>query len=134
MKLYGYSQTSTTANLNRVLLVLDRQANGAAPIYGDIITGGEIDDFTNLNNRRRFRILWDKVFSSPKALADEDGYYLQRYIRFPRGINVQYNTGVTGTVADVMTNALWLMVICDGSGSNYVDLLDLNVRIRYTDS
>lgn len=134
LKVYGYSQATTTANLNRVILFLDRQANGGAPTYADVVVGNEIDDFTNLNNRKRFKILRDLVFHSPVHTADNDGYYQQFYLKFKKGILVQYYTTNTGTYQDICTNSLWVWLISDASNSSTASYFDVNCRIRFYDS
>lgn len=58
----GPSDSNTSANKCRVMLVYDEQPNGAVPAITDILTASTSAAFMNLNNRDRFKILADENF------------------------------------------------------------------------
>lgn len=58
----GIPQTGAAplADLVRILVVLDKQANGAAPVVSDILQSAQIISFLLLDNQDRFEILAEK--------------------------------------------------------------------------
>lgn len=66
--------TATNGDIGRILIVYDRQSNGAAPAIADVVngrisagtaTGVPSMDYQNRDNLDRFRILYDKVLVLP---------------------------------------------------------------------
>jgi hypothetical protein len=126
----------------RLVLVKDKQANGAAPQWTDVFTSNANDDttdFPKLENERRFRILRD-VIIQPSAFcsgggfdgsttdvdaAGRDSYHVW---------NMKFNTPIeyldTGNgVADIASNNLVLLAAAEGTNAT----LDMYSRIRYED-
>lgn len=136
LKLYGYSQSATTANLNRYCIIVDRQANALSPLEAELWASGsgiDVPRFKNLDNRKRFRFLADRTFHSPKAAADNDGFIISKYIRFRRGITVQYNVGNSGNYTDCTTNSLWFAIYTDAASASNSCMMDVLWRIRFSD-
>jgi len=52
---------SSVNNCSRVILVSDMQTNGALPAITDVLDTIHAESQVNLNNRDRFRIIWDKI-------------------------------------------------------------------------
>lgn len=105
-----------------------------APNLTDVIvTPPEVDSYINLDNRKRFRILCDRIIPNNRSGADQDGVFFQKYMRFRRGIKVQFNSGNTGTISDCVTNAMLLVVMSDAISSSTCEMWDIDCRIRYTD-
>lgn len=124
-------------------IVLDKQANGAACAITDIFTSGEPTALRNISNKARFVVLhsgtmdWlignDTVTGgaltslTAKSATVEKGYK-------KIGVNVQYNTGTAGTIADIQTNALYLVFRCDTPEALKATLsyeIDGSFRVRY---
>lgn len=116
-------------NATRVMLVLDRQTNGIAPAVTDILATNTIDSPRNLDYRKRFKILSDKVYlvganSQP-----------QRYSQVYKKLDVHtqcFASSNLGTVADISTHGLFLVFLSDqavnGPTFNYY------TRIRFVDN
>lgn len=127
----------------RWMLVYDMQTNGTAPTQAQLFSApADISTLQNLDNRDRFKILMDKVFTFAKigmrqvdegqATAGQAKTY-----KFYKRVNlpVQFNAGNAGTVADIATGSLHLVCFSDG-GSNdptYNAHIDALIRIRYSD-
>lgn len=95
----------------RLLVVYDSQTNGAAPIYSDILqattTGSAFTAPMNLNNRERFKVIFDKIrHLDPQGPASQS-FKLYKKCRLP----VIFNSGNAGTVADIQTGGVFLMTI-----------------------
>lgn len=124
----------------RCMLVYDRQCNGAAPALADIIaTTGAWNTLSprNLDNRRRFKILMDRVFTvgAQGDTTTAAGCSSRFCDKFYRRLNhpIVFNSGVAGTIADIQTGSLyWITLgdlaagVTDGEGSVYA-------RVRYLD-
>lgn len=103
----GFTVTAGTGvdQFQRLLLVQDHQANGAAPAITDVIVTSAPNAQLNADNAQRFKILHDATFHL--NAAGEPGS--QREMRFLKRLHVpvQYNTGNAGTVADMATNSMF---------------------------
>lgn len=73
---------AVTQEILRVLIVYDKQTNGASATFADVVqsvtqaaaTSSSAIDGMNLNNRDRFEILRDKYFYMPGRAANGAGY------------------------------------------------------------
>ena len=134
VQLRGYEQSAAAAGVDqvhRIVLVYDRQSNGVAPVIGDILQASSVTAPRNLNNRRRFKILMDRIMVC-NATAESGSnvtWQFYRKLRHP----VEFNAGNAGTVADIQSGSLYLMVVTNiapgaGAGDSY-----WNARVRFTD-
>lgn len=130
--IYGLAATCVD-NFSRMLVVLDRQTNGAAPAITDVVNGATYYDRRNLSNRRRFRILYDKVVTLNAGGEPGTRRYFKKYIKFPKGVKEEFNTGVAGTVADIVSNGLFIMTMGSAAPGNTGGYCQGISRIRYTD-
>lgn len=125
----------------RAILVLDRQPNGAViAAVTDLLLAQSISAPRSLANRKRFKILWDKSYAmggnlnaagTPSTLPNMR--LAKLYMKMRRPIRTEYNAGNAGTVADIATNSLYLVVFgTEAAGNTDVSLAGF-ARIRYTD-
>ena len=119
---------------HRVILVYDKQANAAA------CTGAQVLDTTaanitlavrNLENRKRFVILMDKVFRLSASGESNSSVAWRYYKRF--NLPVTFNTGTAGTIADIVTGSLYLFSFGNIAAGATAGTLVVNCRIRYSD-
>lgn len=134
----------------RFLVVYDRQANGANPTYGDVITSldqgtttsSTVYDGINLNNRDRFKILLDKrvitpalaagVVTGPSMVTGEE-FRISEF-RSLKGLDTQFKADSSpAVIGDIATGSLFLMTIgsqpaATGWGAT------MNIRLRFTDN
>lgn len=137
----GIVQTLDTVSnncLNRLIVVLDKQPNGAAPAINDVLVSSNSTEQLNLNNRDRFRILADKRF----ATAQIDTTATQAFAGSPTchvvkiykkcNITTQYS-GTTNGIGSLATNAIHMITVGNqvpGSGGNFI----LSARVRFVDA
>lgn len=128
---------STTPGHVRVMMCYDKQTNATAPALTDILENGATIAPTSalrlMSNRRRFKIIMDRTFSHGALSTGEatgDMYFYGRYKRRP--IVTQYNAGTAGTVGDIVTNALYLLIFAEASTNN--PTCDYYARVRYVDT
>jgi len=121
-----------TAQRVRVMVVYDRQTNGAAPTSAQIMSvDSDVHAPRNLEYRKRFTILHDRVYVL-NAHNESGG---EQFCRFYRKLNhpITFNSGNAGTVADIATGSLYL-VCCGTQDSGESDgVVIFNSRVRYTE-
>jgi len=119
---------------HRYIIFIDRQANGVAPAIGDLLTPATYLGFRNLANRKRFKIISDKHVVIDKATGSGGHRHWHQYIKLRRGIITDYNAGVAGNIADIATNALFLIVIGSNAAGATAGSNTGFIRTRYIDN
>lgn len=130
------------AQVGRIMLVWDRQANATTPAVTDILQTVAVNAQLNLANRDRFVILKEKMFAFDPMIynttASSSVASLNRTI-----VNVKiykklwlesiFNAGNGGAVGDIQSGALYLFTV----GSIAAGTTDMNIaytsRIRFED-
>jgi len=139
----------------RILIVSDSQPNGVLPAATDILqpeSDGSLSvlSFVNMNNRDRFKILMDKwhQFAAFKVTTAEDSIWQSALgastvwtgKKFKRcNLEVIFNASSGGTIGDISTGALYLIVmgtepIPEGGSNKKLTTISVNTRIRYSDN
>jgi len=138
---------SVGARLIRMIVVYDKQANGTAPTYANIVTSNDISgatsstayDMVNLNNRERFEIIRDKCWvfgplqnTTDQSLAgDSQVACLNEFIPLKNRQTI-YNAGAAGTVGDIASGSLyvfWIANTANATGSS----VQCSYRMRFVD-
>lgn len=123
-----------TASMNRYMIVLDKQANGSLPPLGDVIDPVAVWGGRDLDNRKRFKIMLDKVrYTAAAAQGDPSRIYVHHYIKLRHPIVTDYNSTAGGTVNDIATNSIFIALFGDNA-ANYPLTDKLWFRLRYTDN
>lgn len=132
LRLYRYVTSGTGIDqLTRVLVVLDRQANAAAPAITDVLVSASPYALQNLDNRKRFLILWDDL-RHLNATAEADSA-CTNVKRISLKFQMQFNNGNAGTVADITTNALYLITVGNVAAGATAGAVAGRTRFRFTD-
>jgi len=134
---------------SRVMIVYDRQTNGAVPSLSDIIQSTTFDGTNstsafsgqNLNNRDRFVVVHDRRVVLPPVVAGGAGiqpflseFYQDFYRKLPNLV-CQYkaDSSPTPVIGDIATGALWLVVLSElAAGVDTWDF-EFSTRVRYVD-
>ena len=116
---------------HRVLVVFDRQTNAVALTAADVLTAVDINSPRNLTNRSRFKIIYDNLHHLNASGESGSHKVIDWYKRlwFP----VTFNSGDDGTVADIQTGSMYLVVVGNRSAGADAGAVGGRVRIRYTD-
>lgn len=125
--------TTTVPQPVRFIVVLDKQANATTPALNTILSPGTFYGVRNLDYRKRFKIMLDKVtnLSVPGADMPIKNYHI--YMKFRRPIVVDYNGGGAGSIGDISTNAMWLVAIGTIASAPNLAVMSGTARIRYVD-
>lgn len=121
---------SATHTAVRMVVFIDKQPNGVVPTATDVLstaTTNLIDAFRNLNNRKRFVILKDARYT-----LNTD--YPEKQIKYYKKLDMKtiYDDGDAGTIADITTNALYVMWISDEG--TWVPDVRVPARLRFIDN
>lgn len=132
--LFGEQEaTSVTSDHVRLLVVLDRQTNGAQLTETDVLDVFHADNdlqttsFRNLQYTKRFRILKDFTVRKPTTgLGQASGAnevksnactkYFKFNVNFKNGLEV-LSTGTAGTVSTIVDNSIHMMAISINSNN-----------------
>ena len=124
----------------RVIVVYDKQTNGAAPAITEIIgnvstAGGYATGFNSpikITNKNRFVVLRDHIFPMGGNI-DQASHSFKWFIK--KQLETTYSsTSSPPTVANITTGAIFLLTfIGAGQFTHSPDINDFNVRIRYED-
>lgn len=116
----------------RVMIYLDKQANGAAAAVTDILQTASSLSFNRIDNRRRFIILMDKEFvmnmPEPGAATLQHSACFQHYINLKEAIPIEFSS-TSGVLTELFSNNIGMMVITKGGNAN----VEAVCRIRFTD-
>ncbi len=140
MRMQSTATPNSMSNLWRFLVVQDRQSNGAAPGFTQVIQNGPILNFANLENSQRFRILADvtRPISASAAFGDGttngSGEITQFFkLEIPVNIRVEYDSLIsTGAIASIRTNNITVLVNAL-SGTEPV-IVQFTSRVLFTDN
>jgi len=120
--------------IQRLILLQDRQANGIAPAaLTDFLNAGNYQGLRNLAQRKRFRILKDYYFTLNATAEPGSQKCIHKYMKFRRPIVTEFNAGVAGTIADISTNSLFFVCIGSIAAGGTAGTCAGYIRIRYTD-
>lgn len=130
-------------SLCRIIIVYDKQTNGAAPTVANILQSQNITgvnsssatDMVNLDNRDRFTILRDIVFAlagqsttATQAIAGGPTVKeINEYIRL--NLDTVFNAGTAGTIGDIQSGSLYMLTIGTVAGFAAVG----STRVRFSD-
>lgn len=132
VRLQTYATPTTgTDQVHRVIIVYDKQANATALTAAEVLNAVDINSPRNLNNRKRFRILLDRLFTINAAGEPGTKRNIIAYQRFY--LPVEYNAVGGGTIADITTGSLYIIGIGNNAIGATAGTCNGQVRIRYTD-
>lgn len=146
------AQTNATAaddvSLVRLIVVLDRQTNGAQLAGENVIsTPPSVNafmsplQFQNPNGFGRYQVLKDKYFNINHPPISYDGTNMEiggstRYfkitLRFKKPIQVRFNGTAGGAVTSIIDNSFHVLAIC--TNNELVPYLSYVARTYYTDA
>ncbi len=125
-----------TGDTFRVIMFVDKQANGATAAVLDILETANIHSFRNLANQNRFDILYDKLHNINYAAMGSDGAgvmsqgkLVHNYTFYKKCNVVLEFDNTTGAITEIRSNNIGLLRI---SATGICDLLS-QYRIRFSD-
>ncbi len=125
------------AEIIRLMLVLDTQANAAAPTVTGVLESANYQSFNNLANKGRFHTYSDKTYvlnpqsGAGNGTANDFGAVTQAFEIFKRmDVPLEF-TGAAGTIDELTSNNFFVLIISKGTAS--LTAMDSKVRLRFLD-
>ena len=132
IKLPSTTTATSTSDIVRVMFVVDKQTNAAAPTVANILQAADLLSFNNLTNSQRFRTLMDRNYAINSSGGDStDSNETQIHDTFFKKLNlpIEY-AGTTGDIGEIRSNnIICLLISTDG-----LCAFDAKFRLRFTDS
>lgn len=129
--------TATTglSQVARIMLVYDRQSNGAAPTITDILTNSNVHAVRNLNNRHRFKIFWDQMVVLPNRVTATESGQLELVLRYYRKLRhpQTFNSTATAVQGAITTGSLFLVCLGELASGATDGTMTGEIRIRFWD-
>lgn len=126
------AQTATTVVM---MLVQDRQCNGAAAGATDVMTSTNFTSaFRNLSNSSRFKILkkWRWNYNPAAGISTAFSNTIKSF-DWSRKLNVPLEfSSTTGAITELKSNNLFLLAGADGNSDDLVTVQG-NCRVRFSD-
>lgn len=137
----GTGGSTSPGDLWRMIIFMDMQPNGSAPAVTDLLVSASSASQLNMNNRDRFKVLCDKQYTTgPWTFLGSGGYWasadgashaIKKYKRV--SAETIYNAGTAGTIADIISGALYMFWIGTSAAVEQGGEAVVSVRVRYTD-
>lgn len=115
----------------RIIVVYDKQANGASPLVGDVISGGQFYGFNSLGNADRFIILLDEISEAAQSSAmNVSG---KKFMKC--NLECMFG-GATSGIASINSGSIYIMAAnnSDPTIGSAAGTVYYTTRIRYTDA
>lgn len=153
--------SAQTSDYYRVMIVYDRQPNGAFPTLADVLTSYDNAgnttstclDQVNMNNRDRFKVIMDERLVTPEvgvngaASANLDGvcelngtgqqqtFNIKKYFKLNRLVSQYKASSNPGVIGDIATGSLFLMLVGQiASAANATWKFSWESRLRFWDN
>lgn len=126
-----------TGSLFRLIMFVDKQANGATATVTDILESANIMSFRNLANSGRFIILMDRTMDMNCNAGGGNGSTteygtVETYMSFNKSCNIPIEfSSTTGAITEIRSNNIGILSI---ASANNTATLDSKIRIRFSDS
>ncbi len=127
---------SSAVDTVRVILYLDKQANGATAAITDILETADYQSFNNLGNKSRFRTLMDRSFDLTAMAGGGDGTtedYGATIITdsFFKKVNLPIEFDSTaGAITEIKSNNIGVLLLSKNGKAGFAS----KIRVRFSDS
>lgn len=126
---------ASTSDSVRIMMYLDKQANGATIAVTDLLESDDYQSFNNLSNSGRFRVLFDRVVDMQQNATsgfspivtneqDQNGTFFKNV-----NIPVEFSAGL-GVIGEIRSNNLGVILLSRGGFTRF----DSKIRLRFSDS
>jgi len=116
-----------------LLLVIDRQPQGALPPITDIFDQDTSFAFQRTSTRDRFSILYRKDYSvegTSSLLTDSSGHPVNMLIKMRLPVAYASDDNM-GTISNVKSNALYIITLSNAALTGVKPVVSLNMRLAF---
>lgn len=122
----------------RVVIVYDHQPQGALPAVTDIFSADSFNAFMNISNSDRFLVLADEFLKTKNGYdptSSTNSVAMSMFRKLPKpGLISKYLNSNTGTIADITSGAVYVLLACAATSVNPSLSIRFNSRVRFTDA
>lgn len=122
--------TSVGGSPIRILVVYDKQANGAAPAITDILLTDSANSPNNIGNSDRFVTLSDQI-TMPVSTGGE--FQVSDVIFKKLNLETMFNANTDGGIDDITSGSIYMFVAQFGGITVAAPDFSASCRVRYTD-
>lgn len=125
----------------RIMIVYDKQPNGAVWGVTDLLTSSSSNSFRNMAYQSRFKVIYDKTFAMGGFIQDVVNHAydsnscvrsINIYKKLPADARNSQYTGAGAGIATINTGSLYMLTISNvNDGTTYV--FNAICRLRYYD-
>lgn len=126
----GLTATSTGGCQFRILVVYDKQANGAACTITNVLLTDDFKAPNNLSYRDRFVVLADEL---TEPVSVQNNYQVVGTLFRKLNLEQMFNDGNAGDITDITTGSIYVFCAQSGGVGTGAPLFDFTNRIRFTD-
>ncbi len=126
---------SSTTDTVRVMMYIDKQANGAAASGTDILESADYQSFNNLSNKNRFRTLMDRTFTLKTSGFAGDGTANDSSEdsiddTFFKKVNIpiEFNAAA-GAITEITSNNIGVLI----ASKDGLCTFESKIRLRFSD-
>jgi len=134
------NSSSSGSGTIRTMIVLDQEVpqssgSGVTMSITDFLVSNQVQSQNNLNNRKRFKVLWDDI-QNLAGYATNSGCPTSISLYYYKKIDItcEFNSNDNGTITDFTKNAMYLITYCGGDMAVQNPQSTINTRIRFTDN
>ncbi len=126
---------ASASDVARIILYVDKQANGATASVTDILESANYQSFNNLANKSRFRTLMDRTYNLNASAGGGDGTtedYGQviESDSFHKKVNIPIEFDSTaGAITEIRSNNIGVLTISRSGVAAFAS----KMRLRFTD-
>lgn len=127
------------SNACRFLIVYDSQANGTACSITDVLKSSNPNAQLNLNNRDRFKVIWDSTKAMPyvnntatQAMCTGQAVFMGKKFKRLGNLEMVFG-GTTAAIGSIQTGSIYLLSI-GSQASPAASALAFTSRIRFMDA
>ncbi len=130
------TNSSNTSDIVRLIMFIDKQANGATATVTGILESADYLAFNNLANKSRFRTLMDRTYALSAKAGGGDGTtedYAEEEITdsFYKKCRIPIEFDATlGAITEIRSNNVGILVISKAGLAG----LNSKVRVRFSDA
>ncbi len=127
--------SANTSDTLRILMYLDKQANGATAANTDVLESASYLSFNNLANKGRFRTLMDRTYNIASAAGGGDGTtedYGPKDISdtFFKKVNIPIEfSAATGAITEIRSNNIGVILLSRAGVIGFAS----KIRLRFSD-
>lgn len=137
------AMVGAAAQYIRCIMLVDMQPNGSLPTAANILASAtDPTSFMNLDNRDRFKVIWDKkfvldpfIFQTGTNLGYSCSNQIKQFDIYKKcNIEVIFNNVNGGTIADIQSGSIiFLSLGTTAAGLNTDANIIMSTRLRYLD-